>query len=1321
VQRARRGRPAQDILEVTVQEGPIARTYPVGAYDRPVVWDDVLRFHDQIHVPYRERDSGVISRLIYTGEPAAEEMVQEAAARRIHLMSFAAFQEVMDFGPLLARQHSRLATDPVYFPEHYVPQRMRYDDAGREVETDDALAQMLQWLNAPDGRFLLTMGDFGTGKSFLMRQLSLRLAAEGRLIPVFIEMRNLEKGRSLDQLLGQHFAQEQVDDFSPARFRYMLAKGRIALLFDGFDELALRVTYDRAAEHFDTLLQAAEGAAKVVVTSRSQHFISGQQVRSAMGEEVDRIPGRRISTLLPFSEQQIRAYLEFHCRGDKARAAKHFQLLQEVKLLGLAQTPRMLSFIAELPEAELEKARSGKEEISAPWLYKKLLDRWLGHEVWRISLRGAQPGLSPEQRWEAVTELALRLWSEHDHTTGLRELTRDVTLVLEALSKPLTKLEQESAAFQVGSGTLLVRDEHGNFSFIHQSVLEWLVARHSAGRLLEEQPPEALAVREASDLMLEFFATLAGKEKAVQWARLVISGDALPGAKQNAVRLLQLLAEDVRKQVDLAGRDLRGKDFSGQDFTEGDFSGADLSSARLVGTVLTGAKLRKAHLVGADLTRAQLDGADLSEANLSGARLFGASFSGTRLQGTILRRAKLVGSRLAARALDSCDVYGAALQAPPEVPFVVDASFPPEAVAWCQRRDQWELLAVGAGVLVQLCDVASGRELRRFVGHTDRVLAVAFRPDGHLVASAAADGTVRLWDVVTGEEVVCLQGHTGSVRGVAFAPDGRLLASVSADGSVRLWETMSGREVAQGSHGVPARSVAFQPEGAVLATGADDGVVRLWNTADLHELRQLSGHAGPVHALAFRADGRYVVSASEDRTVRVRDLDGREIVQLPHEGPVRSVGFGRDGRTLVTGGDDRLVRVWDLVAGRESRSLAAHEGVVGAVALSVEDRFVATAGADRTVRIWDRQTWQEVRRFAGYRSGVWNVSFSQDGTSLVSLAETGAIFTWNLQGGQASSRLRGRADWGRSASFSPDGTRLAAAPGGDALRLWNLQTGQEAHRYLGQHGRVFSIAFRRDGQILASGHADKTIWLWEVESGKEWARLFGHRGAVWSLAFSSDGQWLASGSEDHTARIWRPTKKGEEVCRLIGHQGTVGCVVFAPGNRYVATASTDKTLRLWDVTSGAEVRHFAGHRAPVVAAAFAPNGGTLASASMDGTVRLWSPNAGRELRCLHGHQGGVWAVAFSPDGRWLASGGEDNTVRLWDADSGAPLAVLALLREGWAALRPNGRYKMGGNPAGGFWHVLGLCRFEPGELGAALPQLPLRPTEPLFDTAATHS
>ena len=109
-------------------------------------------------------------------------------------------------------------------------------------------------------------------------------------------------------------------------FRYMLDQGQVVLLFDGFDELALRVTYERAAEHFDTLLEAASGLARVVVTSRRQHFLSDQKVKLAMYEKVESRSSHRIATLLPFTRAQVRMFLSRFC-GDKRRAERRLELI----------------------------------------------------------------------------------------------------------------------------------------------------------------------------------------------------------------------------------------------------------------------------------------------------------------------------------------------------------------------------------------------------------------------------------------------------------------------------------------------------------------------------------------------------------------------------------------------------------------------------------------------------------------------------------------------------------------------------------------------------------------------------------------------------------------------------------------------------------------------------------------------------------------------------------------------------------------------------------------------------------------------------------
>ena len=117
---------------------------------------------------------------------------------------------------------------------------------------------------------------------------------------------------------------------TPDKFRYMLREGRVVLLFDGFDELAMRVSYDRVLDHFDTLTTAAQGNAKVVVTSRTQHFESDAQVRTAFGQKVELFMGNRIAYLQGFDKGRVRSFLTKQM-GDSTLAEERVQLLDNVK------------------------------------------------------------------------------------------------------------------------------------------------------------------------------------------------------------------------------------------------------------------------------------------------------------------------------------------------------------------------------------------------------------------------------------------------------------------------------------------------------------------------------------------------------------------------------------------------------------------------------------------------------------------------------------------------------------------------------------------------------------------------------------------------------------------------------------------------------------------------------------------------------------------------------------------------------------------------------------------------------------------------------
>src|SRR5262249_32429834 len=163
---------------------------------------------------------------------------------------------------------------------------------------------------------------------------------------------------------------------------------------------------------------------------------------------------------------------------------------------------------------------------------------------------------------------------------------------------------------------------------------------------------------------------------------------------------------------------------------------------------------------------------------------------------------------------------------------------------------------------------------RTLTGHGGEVLAVAFAPDGRLLASGSSDQTIRLWDPGTGEERKLLRGHTGAVRTLAFAaPNSQLLASGSADGTVRIWDVAQGREIKTLSGHLGAiRGVAFAPDGQSLATVDDNGSLRLWDWKAGKETRATKSRPGTLYSVVFSPDGTVLATGGNEALVYLWDV-----------------------------------------------------------------------------------------------------------------------------------------------------------------------------------------------------------------------------------------------------------------------------------------------------------------------------------------------------------------------------------------------------------------------------------------------------------------
>ena len=1216
-------------------------TWPVGVIDGPATEADVATFVEHVHGQFAAADSQVRSELVYAGPAAPAALIARARRQGVRLRSFVDYQGLLDLGPLAERQRERLAADPAYPEQLYVEQRFRMAD-GSEVK-NGLIEQAVDWLCSDQARLIVVLGDFGRGKTSFLRQLTRRLPAElPGLQPILVELRTLEKAPTLDELLGQHLIKQGVDDISPAKLRYMIRSGRIALLFDGFDELELRVGYDNAADYLQTLLDSVTDRAKVILTSRTQHFRSTQQVKTALGARVETRSGSRVVVLEDFTEDQIRTFLTNLYDRDEVRARARFSLITDIQnLLELAHNPRMLTFVAAMDEEQLRGIPRREGKITQAGLYQAIIDSWLEGEAKRQDHGPGLRSFDKNERLAACTELALRLWASTNPTIPLSELAAGVSAALTDLAE--RGYSPEQATHSIASGSLLVRTEDGAFSFIHQSIMEWLVAAAAARDLTSG----ILARHRMSRLTVDFLIDLAGRSAVERWITDVLNDSGAPlAAVDNALTIDGRLT---------SGRFMAGRILAGVDLRTQDLSGANLRNARL----------RGANLRGMVLGETNFSNADLSEADFTSVRMTGGTLRGATLSGSRWERAAILGTDFA--SVPELEAAAIAVRDPAEV--VIRPSFSPGNAAFSPGGD---LLAITSSGAVEIVDANDKSVIRVLRGHSETVTAVAFSPDGTLIATASEDDTARTWTTASGISHTCFSGHGDTVTAVAFSPDGTQLATASDDVTARIWDTATGtRQHTLFGHIGPVTTVAFSPGGGAVATASWDGTARVWDAATGALLTIFAGHQARVYAVAFSPDGTQLATASTDETARIWDAatGAHRTTLTGHDGIVTAVAFSPDGAQVATASGDGTARIWDAATGTHRITLTGHNGLVRSVAFSPDGTQVVTASDDRTARIWDAGT----------------------GIRLTTLTGHGSILN--------------------AVAFSPDGALIATASTDRTAHTWDIATGTQRTSFIGHKSYIYAVAFSPDGRLLATASADGSARTWDAASGAQLAMLRGHQKRVRAVAFSPDGSLIATASNDNTARTWNSTSGAADTW-FTGHDDIVTAVAFSPDGMLLATGSTDNTARTWDTTSGSIVATLTGHEDWVRAVVFSPDGTVIATASNDNTARIWDSSTGSHIATLSGHDSAVTAVVFSPDGTLIATASADNTSRLWESATGTHLATLVSLPDGgYVTLLPDGRYKLDGDPINHVWWAIKLCRFETGELDPYVSDIKRLPLE----------
>lgn len=536
-------------------------------------------------------------------------------------------------------------------------------------------------------------------------------------------------------------------------------------------------------------------------------------------------------------------------------------------------------------------------------------------------------------------------------------------------------------------------------------------------------------------------------------------------------------------------------------------------------------------------------------------------------------------------------------------------------------------LAVASNTGVWLYDTADFTHAARAIRTDYTPTALAYSPDGLVLAVSDSVGSVHVIDTVTGTQRFVFSQHTDYVTDVAFNRDGTLVASTGFDLNLYLWNASDGTLVRTISAPSPLTSVAFSPAAPQVAVGGTDFTVRVYDVGTGAEQTVMVGHTSPVIDVAYKPDGRVLASAALDNSARI----------------------------------------WDAATGVEIAAITAHLNWVQSVAFSPDGSLLATGSEDTTVRLWNTGNWTERAALRGIAVGPLDMAFNADGTLLATAALGDAVRVIDTATGANRAVLDDFSRPIRGAAITTDGTRIVTADESGSLRIWDSLRGDEVARRGASQDTVYAMALSVLTNVAATGDSRGRLRLWDGFTGSPVARLGGHDTQISALAFTVDGSRIAStavgagGSAEIT--VWDVASETAVTTFDPGIR-RVNALAFSPGGSSLVGAGDSGGLRLWDAADGDLLLTFTGHERDVVAVRFAFDGRTIWSAAEDGSIRAWDVATGEQQRAIElGSDERAYALAVSPDGSLLAAGvsqgfgDEVGLLRLWDTATGAVITT----------------------------------------------------------------
>lgn len=535
----------------------------------------------------------------------------------------------------------------------------------------------------------------------------------------------------------------------------------------------------------------------------------------------------------------------------------------------------------------------------------------------------------------------------------------------------------------------------------------------------------------------------------------------------------------------------------------------------------------------------------------------------------------------------------------------------------------------------RIWDIETGKCVNVLKGHTSAVVACWFIQEGRSVMTKSADNAIGILILEDG-----CNGISTGLSDMQSSQDGKM-TMIAEKNIVSVIDADSRKQILSYREADDVLFCCFNSDGSHIVTVTRSNFV---NMVDIKNGTYICSYSADIYPERRRDDkitendiaqevyqaSLYIKHSPDMNTLVFRtslecaailDLESGNIRTLEgHTNNISSLKYSTDGKRIITASYDNTVRIWDVDSGKCVQVISSCTGNPYSAFYSPDGKQVAIVSSNN-IGIYNTEIHEHTNLSLG--KGLWAKSTHLSPDYKFAFVKYGyaPASIWNIETKEQNKTFDKESDRVHTAQYSPDGKFIAMAMSDKTIRILDVDSYECIATLRGYESSVNSLHFSPDGKYIVAAmgnwlfNNDNCAMVWNIKSKEIVTILYRHTHCVMTAQFSPNGESIVTASNDKTARVW---DAGSGMCKkiLAGHTKKVYYAQFSPDGKNIVTASEDNTIRIWDVESGRCTKTLNEHTSWVHSVLYSPNGKRIVSKSEDRSVRIWDVESGQCISVL---------------------------------------------------------------------------------------------------------